>query len=158
MIKATRRCRPKFIRTMRYRYLLLGFALTTATAFSQGYLSPYGEWRGQAQYQAFIKSVSDPAAHTVTNLTIDIDPMGKVVGASAENGCRMLGIAVPGIASTIVRLDVTLRDCRYAGLNRTYKGHLSVYSKERYAALSLQALEIGRGGGGTFNITSTMRR
>jgi len=143
---------------MRYRYLLLGLFMTTTTAFTQGYSSPYGEWRGQAQYQAFIKSVSDPAAHTVTNLTIAIDPQGKVVGASAENGCRMLGIAAPGITSTIVKLDVTLRGCRYAGLNRTYKGHLSVYSKEGYAALSLQALELSRGTGGTFNITSTMRR
>ena len=145
-------------KTMRYRYLLLAGALTVTTAFAQGYASPYGEWRGQAQYQVFIKSVSDPTAHTVTNLTIAIDPGGKVLGASAENGCRMLGIAAPGIASTIVKLDVTLRDCRYAGLNRTYKGHLAVYAKERYAALSLQALEIGRGTGGTFNITSTMRR
>lgn len=102
--------------------------------------------------------MSDPAGHTVTNLTIAIDPQGKVVGASAENGCRMLGIAAPGMTSTIVKLDVTLRDCRYTGLNRTYKGHLSVYSQEGYAALSLQALEIGRGTGGTFNITSTMRR
>jgi len=142
---------------MRYRYLLLGFVLTAATALAQ-HSSPYGEWRGQAQYQAFIKSASDPAAHTVTNLTIAIDPQGKVIGGSAENGCRMLGIAAPGITSTIVKLDVTLRDCRYAGLNRTYKGHLSVYAKEGYAALSLQALEIGRGTGGTFNITSTMRR
>ncbi len=143
---------------MRYRCLLLLIAVTATTVFAQGHSSPYGEWRGQAQYQAFIKSVSDPAAHAVTNLTIVIDPQGRIVGASAENGCRMLGIAAPGMTSTIVKLDVTLRDCRYAGLNRTYKGHLSVYSKEGYAALSLQALEIGRGTGGTFNLTSTMRR
>jgi hypothetical protein len=112
----------------------------------------------QAQYQAFIKSTSDPAAHTVTNLNIVIDPRGRVVGASVENGCRMLGIAAPRMTPTIVKLDVTLRDCRYVGLNRTYKGHFSVYSKEGFAALSLQALEIGRGTGGTFNIASTMRR
>lgn len=143
---------------MRYRCILLAGILIGSTVFAQGYSSPYGEWRGQAQYQVFIKSVSDPAAHTVTNLTIAIDPQGKVLGASGENGCRMLGIAAPGIAPTIVKLDVTLRDCRYAGLNRAYKGHLSVFAKELYAALSLQALEIGSGTGGTFNITSTMRR
>lgn len=143
---------------MRHRHLLLSAALITATAFAQGYSSPYGEWRGQAQYQAFIKSVSDPAAHTVTNLTIAIDPRGKVVGASTENGCRLLGIAAPGVTPMSVKLDVTLRDCQYAGLNRTYKGHLGINSKEGYATLSLQAVVIGRGMGGTFNITSTMRR
>lgn len=142
---------------MRHR-LILAIALATTTAFAQNYTSPYGEWRGQAQYQAFIKSVSDPAAHTVTHLTIAIDPQGKVVGASTENGCRMLGIAAPGVTPMLVKLDVTVRDCRYAGLNRTYKGHLSVYAKEGYAALSLQAVAIGRGMGGTFNINSTMRR
>lgn len=142
---------------MRHR-LFLTIALATTTAFAQNYTSPYGEWRGQAQYQAFVKSVSDPAAHTVTNLTMSIDPRGKVVGASTENGCRMLGIAAPGVTSMSVKLEVTLQDCRYVGLNRTYKGHLTVNSKEGYAALSLQALAIGRGMGGTFNITSTMRR
>lgn len=143
---------------MRDRYLLLVVILASTNALGQSYTSPYGEWRGQAQYQVFIRSVSDPAAHIVTNLTIAIDPQGKVVGTSTENGCRMLGIAAPGITPTIVKLDVTLRNCQYVGLNRTYKGHLSIYSKEGYAALSLQALDIGRGTGGTFNITSTMRR
>jgi len=143
---------------MRYRYLLLTAILASTNALGQSYTSPYGEWRGQAQYQVFIKAVSDPAAHVVTNLTIAIDQRGKVVGTSTENGCRMLGIAAPGITPLIVKLDVTLQDCRYAGLNRTYKGHLSVYAKEGHAALSLQSLEIGRGTSGTFNITSTLRR
>lgn len=143
---------------MRYRYLLLAAVLTSTNALGQGYAFPYGEWRGQAQYQVFIKSVSDPAAHIVTNLTIAIDPRGKLVGASTENGCRMLGLAAPWITPLIVRLDVTLRDCQYPGLNRTYTGQLSVFAKEGYAALSLQALAIGSGTSGTFNITSTMRR
>lgn len=143
---------------MRYRYLFLAVTLIATTAFGQGYSSPYGEWRGQAQYQAFINSASDPAAHTVTTLALSIDPQGKVIGISTENGCRMLGIAAPGSTQIVVKLDVTVRDCKYAGLNRTYKGHLAVYSKEGYAALSLQALHVGRGVGGTFNIKSTMRR
>lgn len=139
--------------------LLVAFTvLTSTTVLAQGYASPYGEWRGQAQYQAFIKSVSDPAAHAVTDLTIDIDPRGKVVGASAENGCRLLGIAAPGAAAMIVKLNVTLTGCQYAGLNRTYEGHLALYAKERYASLSLQAIDISSGKGGTFNVTSTMRR
>ena len=132
--------------------------LASSAALAQGYASPYGEWRGQAQYQAFIKSVSDAAAHAVTDLKIDIDPRGKVVGASAENGCLLLGIAAPGATASIVVLNITLTGCQYAGLDRTYKGQLSLYAKKGYASLSLQALDISIGKGGTFNITSTMRR
>ncbi len=140
------------------RYLVLVAILATSSASAQNYTSPYGEWRGQAQYQAFIQAVSDPAAHVVTNLTIAIDPRGKVIGASTENGCRMLGIAAPGVIATSVKLDVTLQNCHYIGLNQTYKGNLTVHSKDRYATFSLQAVVISRGTGGTFNITSTMRR
>jgi len=143
---------------MRIPLALLATLLASSPALAQGYTSPYGEWRGQAQYQAFIKSVSDPAAHTVTDLTIDIDPRGKVAGASPENGCRLLGIAAPGAVPAIVALNVTLTGCRYAGLNRTYKGQLSLYAKQGHASLSLQALDISARRGGTFNITSTMRR
>lgn len=139
------------------RYFLIA-VLFTSNAFADNYSTPYGEWRVQAQYQAFINITSDPAAHIVTNLTVNIDPQGKVVGSSTENGCRMLGIAAPGITPAIVNLDVTLTGCHYAGLNRTYKGLLSVFGKEQYATFSLQALQIAAGKAGTFNITSTMRR
>ena len=146
--------------------LLLAFGFLASSANSatyetvpDAYTSPYGEWRGQTQYQAFIGTVSDPMAHTVTNLTVRIDPQGKVTGLSSENNCHLLGLAHPGIAPHIVTLDVTVTGCNYAGLNRTYRGSMSVFSKEKHAAFSLQALEVGyKQKGGTFNITSTMRR
>lgn len=145
---------------------LLAFGFMASSSFAApyeavtgAYSSPYGEWRGQTQYQAFIGTQSDPAAHTVTNLTVRIDPQGKVTGTSSENNCRLLGLARPGVASHIVTLEVTVTGCTYAGLNRTYRGSLSVFSKEKHAAFSLQAIEIGyKQKGGTFNITSTMRR
>lgn len=140
------------------RHLLLLCLLASSVAYADGYASPYGEWRGQTQYQAFIRTTSDPAGHTVTNLTLDISPQGKFVGMSTENGCRLLGLAAPGITPTIVTLDVTLTGCAYPGYNRAYKGHLSVFSKERYAKFSLQALDISSGKAGTYNITATMRR
>jgi hypothetical protein len=130
----------------------------SADALADGYASPYGEWRGQTQYQAIIKSESDAAAHSVINATIDIEPGGKVIGASPDNGCRLLGIAAPGIAPNIVTLDVTLTNCSYAGFNRTYKGYLSVHTEKKYANLSLQALSVTPGKSGTFTIQSTMRR
>lgn len=140
------------------RQALLLAALLSTNALADGYVSPYGEWRGQTQYQAFINTTSDPAAHVVTNLTINIDPHGKVVGASTGNGCRLLGIAAPGIAPTIVTLDITFTNCNYTAFNRTYRGYLSVFSKEQYAAFSLQAIQVTGGKAGTFNITATMRR
>ena len=135
--------------------MLLGCACRNALA--DGYGSPYGEWRGQTQYQAKVKGESDPAAHSVINLTVNIEPGGKVVGASPDNGCRMLGIAKPGISPNIVTLNVTLTGCAYAGFNRTYNGHIALYTEKKYAALSLQAISM-TGKGGSFIIESTMRR
>jgi len=140
------------------RFLPLILLALSPTIHAQGYVSPYGSWHGQTEYQAFIRNDSDPAAHIVTNLTVNIDPQGKVTGLSPENGCRLLGLASPGMTPTIVKLNVTLTGCAYAGLNRTYNGNLSVFSKESYAKFSLQAINTTPGKAGTFNIMATMRR
>lgn len=140
------------------RYLILLAICFSTSSFSASYTTLYGEWRGQAQYQAFVNTTSDPAAHLITNLIVSVDPQGKVIGGSLENGCQLLGLAAPGIAPAIVTLDVTVTNCKYAGLNRTYRGMLSVNDKDKFATLSLQAVQIAAGKAGTFNITSTMRR
>lgn len=75
-----------------------------------------------------MRRASDPAAHAVVDLVIDIDARGKVTGASTENGCHMLGIAQPGLAPHILNLNVTLRSCGYPGFNRIYRGYISVYT------------------------------
>ena len=59
------------------------------------YSSPYGEWRGQTQFQISSKGQHVAEAHSVVPMTIAIDSQGKVTGASPENGCRLLGIASP---------------------------------------------------------------
>lgn len=65
----------------------------------------------------------------------------------------------PPLNSIIVTLGVTITGCNNAGLNRTYRGYLSVFSKEKHAAFSLPAIEIGyKQKGVTFNIGSTMKR
>jgi hypothetical protein len=141
----------------KYFFLLISTAFSLyANAFD--YSTPYGEWRGQTQYQAFIKTTSDPAAHIVTNLTILVDPSGKVTGTSTENNCKLLGLASPSVAPFILSLNITVTGCNYSGLNRTYQGQLAVFTKDKYAKFSLQAIEISSGKSGTFNITSTMRR
>lgn len=140
------------------RRLLLLCLLASSAVYADGYASPYGEWRGQAQYQTFIRTTSDPAGHSVTNLTIDITTQGKVIGLSTENGCRLLGLAAPGITPTIITLNVTLTGCAYPSYNRSYNGYLSVFSKERYTKFSLQAIDVSSGKAGTYNIMATMRR
>lgn len=140
------------------RVAILFPILISSTAIAADYTSPYGEWRGQTQYQAFIRTTSDPAAHVITDLTINIDPRGKVLGTSVENGCRMLGLASPGVTPTIVTLNVTLSGCTYGGYNRTYQGSLSVFTKDRYSKFSLQAIDVNSGKAGTYNISATMRR
>jgi hypothetical protein len=140
------------------RVLPLIALLGATSAVASDYSSPYGEWRGQTQYQAFIRTTPDPTAHAVISLTVAIDRGGKLIGTSTENGCRFLGLAAPGSFPNIVTIDVTLSGCQYAAFNRTYKGHLALYSKERYAKLSLQALDTSSRKAGTYNITSTMRR
>src|SRR5436309_6032787 len=92
--------------------MLLGCACRDALA--DEYASPYGEWRGQTQYQATIKGESDAGAHAVIPLILEIERGGKVTGASPDNGCRVLGIAKPGISPNIVTLNVTLTGCAYA--------------------------------------------
>ena len=111
------------------RHLLLLSLLASSTAFADGYALPYGEWRGQTQYQVFIRTASDPAGYSVTNLTIDISPQGKVTDLSTENGCCLLGLAAPGMTPTIATLNVTLTGCAYPRFNRTYNRHLSVFPR-----------------------------
>jgi len=139
--------------------LLVGlFIGASADALADAYTTPYGEWRGQTQYQAIAKGESDPAAHAVINLVLNIEPGGKVSGGSPDNSCRLLGIAAPGVAPYIVTLNVTLTGCNYAGFNRTYNGHLTVFTEKKYANLYLLAASATPGKSGTFSIQSTLRR
>jgi hypothetical protein len=140
-----------------YCFFLISIACSVS-AFAFDYSTPYGEWRGQTEYQAFIKTTSDPTAHTITNLTILIDPSGKVTGTSTENSCKLLGLASPSSAPFIVALNVTVTGCTYPGLNRTYQGQLAAFAKDKYAKFSLQAVDFTSGKSGTYNITATMRR
>ena len=133
-------------------------SLISCFAHASDYSTPYGTWRGQTQYQAMFKSISDPAAHIVTNLTIDISPQGKVIGTSTENGCKLLGIASPGSAPYILSLNITLTNCNYAGYNRTYNGQLGVIAKDKHAKFTLQAIDMTSGKAGSYTINATMRR
>jgi len=133
-------------------------AIVTSLANAQQPESPYGHWSGQTQYQAMIGTASDPSAHVVVDLDLNIDHRGKVTGASPENGCRLLGVAAPGLATHIVTLDVTLTGCIYARFNRVYKGQLSVLGKDGHGSLGLTAIDITPPRSATFTLSATLQR
>jgi len=139
-------------------YFTLIALVSTSALAADGYSSPYGEWRGQTQYQAKIKNESDPGAHAVMPIVISIDPGGKVTGGSPENGCRLLGIAVQDVSPNILMLDVTRTNCTYAAYNRSYRGHIALHSEKKYAHLSLLAISTMCGKGGTFTVEATTLR
>ena len=133
-------------------------AASAAIAQGAGPHNLHGEWRGQTQYQATIGGKADDSAHTVTNLTIRVEPDGKVWGTSTENGCKLLGVWSPmGATMNVANLDVTLKGCQYSGFNQRYAGNLAFYSAGN-VQLSLHKVASSLGKVSPFDIKATMRR
>lgn len=136
-----------------------GTSKVIGDAANSGYSTPYGEWRGQVQYQASYQSKPVAEAHAVVATTISIDPQGKVVGASPDNGCKIKGVASPGMASTLLNLDVTLTGCHYAKLNRRLFGTLVLYPAEKHSQFWVYAHPVDLlNPGWSFDIKGTVRR
>lgn len=126
---------------------------------NSAYSSRYGDWRGQVQYQVTYKGNSVSEAHAVVPATLSIDPQGKVQGTSTENGCKMKGVASPGMSPQLLNLDVTLTGCHFQKLNRRLSGSLAVYPAEKHAQLWLYAQPVDLfNPGWSFDIKGTMRR
>lgn len=107
---------------------------------NSAYGTPNGSWRGQVQYQATGSMGVIGEAMAVVSMTLDIDPQGKVIGSSSENGCKAKGIASPATSPLSLSLDVTLVGCHYSGLNRRYFGSLNVDQQKKQAQFSLQGV------------------
>ncbi len=127
------------------------------------YSTPYGVWRGQAQYQGTTaKGQAMPEAHVVVPLLIEVEKQGRVRGSSPENGCKLLGVAAPYVAPNILRLDVALTECRYPGLNRRYSGMLTLNQSSNLVQFSLRSLNpmvaVLIEGPSNFDIKATMKR
>lgn len=139
-----------------------GQAGKTAKSIELDYSTPYGIWRGQAQYQASSKGQPLREAHAVIPLVIQLEKQGRVRGASPENGCKLLGVAAPYYGPNVLTLDVTLSECRYPALNRRYSGTLALYPSSNTVQLSLQSFNMGLAavtrGAAHFDIKATMRR
>jgi hypothetical protein len=118
----------------------------------------YGQWTGQAQYQATARSQPIETAHAVVTLTLIVGADGKLTGESTDNGCRALGLASPQTLETL-KLDVTLTGCRYAGFNRRYTGTFALPPEKGYATVSLLAYDTRpETPSVVYDITATMRR
>lgn len=115
-------------------------ASTPAKSIDLNYSTPYGTWRGQAQYQVAVKGQPVREAHAVVPLVIDVEKQGRVQGDSPANGCKMLGVAAPYVAPNMLTLDVTLSECRYTGLNQRYTGTLALSQVSNSAQLSLRSM------------------
>jgi len=139
-----------------------GQAGKSAQPIELDYTTPYGTWRGQAQYQATANGQPAPEAHVVVPLVIQVEKQGRVRGTSPENGCKMLGVAAPYFAPNVLSLDVTLSECRYPVLNRRYSGTLALYQSSNTLQFSLQSFNQGLAavtkGPAHFDIKATMRR
>ena len=140
-----------------------GQAGKPAKSIELDYSTPYGIWRGQAQYQGTtVKGQAMREAHVVVPLVIEVEKQGKVRGASPENGCRLLGVAAPYVAPNMLTLDVTLSECRYPALNRRYSGTLALYQSSNSVQFSLRSLNpmvaVLIEGPSNFDIKATMKR
>lgn len=118
-----------------------------------------GDWRGQVQFQASMQGRPVPEAHAVIPTVLSIDRRGKVTGSSSENGCKVMGLATPGMMPTVRGLDITLSGCKYQDFNRRLSGTLSLYPAQKQAQLWVYAFPVDLlRPGRTFDIKGTLRR
>ncbi|WP_234085952.1 DUF4124 domain-containing protein [Azonexus sp. R2A61] len=126
---------------------------------NSAYSSAYGDWRGQIQYQASFKGQPVSEAHAVVQTTISIDPQGKILGSSPENGCRMKGIASPSLAANVLQLDVTLSGCNFSRLNRRLTGTLALFPKDKRTQFWVYAHPVDfLNPGWSYDLKGTLRR
>jgi len=78
-------------------------------------------------------------AHSVMPLVLTFSADGKLSGSSADNGCALLGLWAPGLTPRLFNLDITLKGCRFAGLNRRYSGSLIATFSDNAAQFALMA-------------------
>lgn len=127
------------------RCLAALFLLVPAASFAEAPL--YGIWQGQVEFQVYLNGNTVPESHSVVDTVLNIDPRGKIVGQSKENGCRILGLATPGPGNSKVILNISLNlaGCHYQGLNERFSGLFTVSPKDGYAVMNLSGNRIKLG-------------
>lgn len=104
--------------------------------------SVVGQWRGQTQFQGAEEGRELQEVHSVVPLVLTFSADGKVSGVSADNGCQLLGLWSPAVTPRLFTLDVTLSDCRYAGLNRRYSGTVITAQIDQSAQFTLMVYTV----------------
>jgi hypothetical protein len=119
-----------------------------------------GEWHGQTQFQGAENAKVIEEAHSVVPLVLTFSADGKVSGSSADNGCSLLGLWAPGVTPRLFNLDITLKACRFSGLNRRYTGSLIATFPDNSAqfSLSVYALPIPGQPLRRYDVGATLRR
>lgn len=127
---------------------------------TSGAQSIVGDWHGQTQFQGAQNTQAIDEAHSVVPLVLTFSADGKVSGVSADNGCSLLGLWAPGATPRLFPLDITLKGCRYSGLNRRYTGSLIATFADNSAQFSLSAYAVPIPGQPTrrFDVGATLRR
>lgn len=126
---------------------------------NSAYSTRSGDWRGQVQYQATYQGQPLSEAHAIVQTTVSIDPQGKILGSSPENGCQMKGIASPNTMPTVLNLDITLSGCTFKKLNRRLTGTLTLYPAEKRAQFWIYAHPVDLfNPGWSYDIKGTMRQ
>jgi len=120
------------------KYIIIICLLISASSLHANEINLNGTWTGQAQFQATIGTEVVQSAHSVNTFMLKIEPHGKVTGASKENGCKLLGVAAPGIAPYMLKLDVTISECSYKDYNYRYSGRLVFYENRGDADFMVQ--------------------
>ncbi len=98
---------------------------------------------------------------TCTLLRAEFTADGKVSGASKENGCQLLGVWSEG-GQTLVWIDVTLKECAYAELNRRFHGSFILARPDSSGQVAAESLgtpsPFSKDVGKMFDIKGTLRR
>jgi hypothetical protein len=125
-----------------------------------GTLSIVGDRRGQTQFQGAQNAQVIEEAHSVVPLVLTFSADGKVSGVSADNGCALLGLWALGATPRLFPLDITLKGCRFAGLNRRYTGSLIATFEDNSAQFSLMAYAVPTSGQPVrrYDVGATLRR
>jgi hypothetical protein len=119
-----------------------------------------GDWRGQTQFQGAENALVIEEAHSVVPLVLTLSADGKVSGESSDNGCALLGLWAPGATPRLFNLDITLKGCRFSGLNRRYTGSLIATFADNSAQFSLMAYALPIPGQPVrrYDVGATLRR
>lgn len=117
----------------------IGIALSTASAMSAAF-DGFGDWRAAAQCIVARHGEPSPAVQEIVPLVLRVEPDGRVSGVSTENGCKLSGMGTP-MGANVLKLDMTLRECRSTALNRRLSGTLAHYPTEKRATMALQSID-----------------